>query len=166
MSAYEFVTIWRVKAPLDKVWNEIYHSENWPDWWRGIEEVTELKKGDDLGVGSVRRYIWKSMLPYRLSFDMETVRVEPMSVMEGIARGELDGRGVWNISIDGEYSTARYDWQVETTKPWMNLIAPLARPLFKWNHDVVMKWGAQGLARRLGAVVIEERESREYNPLP
>lgn len=159
MSAYKFVTIWRVKAPLEKVWNEIYHSEKWPEWWKGVERVTELKKGDDLGVGSVRRYTWKSMLPYRLSFDMETVRVEPMSVVEGIARGELDGRGVWNLSNDGEYTTARYDWQVETTKPWMNLIAPLAGPLFKWNHDVVMKWGAEGLARRLGAVVIEERGS-------
>ncbi len=158
MSAYKFVTIWRVKAPLEKVWNEIYHSEKWPEWWKGVEEVTELKKGDDVGVGSVRRYRWKSMLPYRLSFDMETVRVEPMSVMEGISRGELDGSGVWNISTDGEYTTARYDWEVETTKPWMNLIAPLARPLFRWNHNVVMKWGAEGLARRLGAVVIEDKE--------
>jgi hypothetical protein len=157
MAAYEFVTTWRVKAPLDKVWNEIYHSERWPEWWRGVEKVIELKKGDDLGVGSIRRYTWKSMLPYRLTFDMETVRVEPMSFIEGIARGELDGSGVWNLSKDGEYTTARYDWVVDTTKRWMNLITPIARPLFKWNHDVVMKWGAEGLARRLGAVVIEDK---------
>lgn len=157
MPAYEFVTIWRTKAPLDKVWNEIYYSERWPEWWRGVEEVTELVKGDDLGVGSVRRYTWKSMLPYRLTFETETVRVEPMSVIEGIARGELDGRGIWNISSDGEYTTARYDWQVDTTKAWMNLIAPLARPLFKWNHDIVMGWGAEGLARRLGIAVIEDK---------
>ena len=44
----------------------------------------------------------------------------------------------------------RYDWNVVTTKPWMNLLAPVARPLFKWNHDAVMNWGAEGLARRLG----------------
>ncbi len=157
MPAYEFVTIWRTKAPLDKVWNEIYYSERWPEWWRGVEEVTELVKGDDLGVGSVRRYTWKSTLPYRLTFETETVRVEPMSVIEGIARGELDGRGIWNISSDGEYTTARYDWQVDTTKAWMNLIAPLARPLFKWNHDIVMGWGAKGLAKRLGIAVIEDK---------
>lgn len=157
MPAYEFVTIWRTKAPLDKVWNEVYYSERWPEWWRGVEEVTELVKGDDFGVGSVRRYTWKSTLPYRLTFETETVRVEPMSVIEGIARGELDGRGIWNISSDGEYTTARYDWQVDTTKAWMNLIAPLARPLFKWNHDIVMGWGAKGLARRLGIAVIEDK---------
>ena len=159
MPAYEFITVWRVKAPLDRVWNEIYYSERWPEWWRGVEEVTELKKGDDLGVGSIRRYTWKSMLPYRLTFETETVRVEPMSVIEGIARGELDGRGIWNISTDGEYTTARYDWQVDTTKGWMNLIAPLARPLFKWNHDIVMGRGAKGLAKRLGTAVIEDKGS-------
>ncbi len=158
MPSYEFITVWRVKAPLERVWNEIYYSEKWPEWWRGVEEVTELKKGDDLGVGSIRRYTWKSTLPYRLRFDVETVRVEPMTVIEGIARGELSGRGVWNIKVEGEYVTARYDWSVDTTKAWMNLIAPLARPLFKWNHDIVMSWGAEGLARRLGAVVIEEKE--------
>jgi Polyketide cyclase / dehydrase and lipid transport len=159
MPSYEFITVWRTKAPLDKVWNEIYYSEKWPEWWRGVEEVTELKKGNDLGVVSIRRYTRKSKLPYRLTFETETVRVEPMSVIEGIARGELDGRGIWNISTDGEYTTARYDWQVDTTKAWMNLIAPLARPLFKWNHDIVMGWGAKGLARRLGEAVIEDKET-------
>jgi hypothetical protein len=33
----------------------------------------------------------------------------------------------------------------------MNLLSPLARPLFKWNHDVVMGWGAEGLKKRLAA---------------
>ena len=161
MPSYEFITVWRVKAPLDKVWSEIYYSEKWPEWWRGVEEVTELKKGDDLGIGSVRRYTWKSVLPYRLTFDVETVRVEPMTLIEGIARGEISGRGVLNIKDHGDYVTARYDWSVDTTKAWMKYAAPLARPLFKWNHDIVMSWGAKGLAKRLGAVVIEEKEGGE-----
>lgn len=154
---YKFVTIWKSAAPLEAVWNEIYHSEHWPEWWKGVEEVVELKKGDGLGVGSVRRYTWKSALPYRLSFESETVRVEPMSLLEGIARGELDGRGVWKLDSDGRYTTVRYDWQVRTSRRWMNLLAPIAEPLFKWNHDVIMSWGAKGLAKRLGASVTEER---------
>jgi hypothetical protein len=35
MADYEFVTIWRVKAPQQKVWDLILHSENWPSWWPG-----------------------------------------------------------------------------------------------------------------------------------
>jgi hypothetical protein len=38
----------------------------------------------------------------------------------------------------------------------MNLLAPIARPLFKWNHNVVMSWGAKGLEERLGATVNEQ----------
>lgn len=158
MKDYEFVTIWRVQAPLETVWNEIYHTEAWPTWWKGVESVEEIRKGDESGVGSVHRYTWKSKLPYRLSFEMQTVRVESPVLLEGIASGELDGRGLWQLSRAGSETIARYDWKVETTKRWMNLLAPVARPVFKWNHNVVMSWGAEGLARRLGVKVFEQKE--------
>lgn len=154
MHTYEFVTIWRVKAPIESVWNEIYHSKDWPMWWKGVESVSEIRKGDERGVGSIHRYTWKSKLPYRLSFDMQTVRIEPPLLLEGVALGELQGRGLWRLSTEGDETIVRYDWNVETTKRWMNLVAPIARPLFEWNHDVIMSWGAEGLEKRLGTSVI------------
>lgn len=156
MKSYNFVTIWRVKAPVEAVWSEIYHSKLWPTWWKGVESVVELRKGGENGVGSIRRYTWKSKLPYRLSFEMETVRVEPPMLMEGIAAGELEGHGLWRLSTEGQETVARYDWKVQTTKGWMNLLAPIARPVFSWNHNVVMTWGAKGLASRLGTEVVSE----------
>ena len=156
MKNYEFVTIWRVQAPIDRVWNEIYHSNAWPTWWKGVESVVEMRKGDESGVGSIRRYTWKSKLPYRLSFNMETTRIEPPSLLEGVATGELQGRGRWQLSTEGSETIVRYDWIVETTKPWMILLSPIARPLFEWNHNVVMSWGAKGLAQRLKARVVEQ----------
>ena len=101
MKAYEFVTIWRVKAPIESIWNEIYHSREWPTWWKGVESVVEVRKGDERGVGSIHRYTWKSKLPYRLSFDMKTIRIEPPRLLEGIAIGELQGRGLWQLSTEG-----------------------------------------------------------------
>ena len=157
MKAYEFLTIWRVKAPIENVWNEIYHSSEWPTWWKGVESVQEMRKGDDSGVGSIHRYTWKSKLPYRLSFDMQTIRIEPPLVLEGIATGELQGRGLWQLSSENGETIVRYDWRVETTKPWMILLSPIARPLFEWNHDVVMSWGAQGLRQRLGVDIVEQK---------
>ena len=158
MKTYDFVTIWRVDAPLERVWKEIYRSKDWPTWWKGVESVVEVRKGDDeRGVGSVHRYTWKSKLPYRLSFDMKTIRVEPPSLLEGIATGELQGRGLWRLSSEGNETLVRYDWSVETTKAWMNFLSPVARPLFEWNHNVVMSWGAKGLAERLGASVVEQK---------
>ena len=157
MKAYEFVTIWRVNAAIEIVWNEIYHSREWPIWWKGVESVIEVRKGNEIGVGSIHRYTWKSKLPYRLSFDMQTIRIEPPLLLEGIAIGELEGRGLWQLSSEGNETIVRYDWNVETTKRWMNLLTPIARPLFEWNHNVVMSWGAEGLGKRLGVSVLAQK---------
>ena len=156
MVKYEFVTVWHVQAPLEEVWNEIFHSEQWPEWWRGVEEVTQLEKGGENRVGGISRYTWKSKLPYKLTFDMKATRVEPMSVIAGRAFGELAGEGVWHFTVEEGYTILRYDWNVETTKKWMNWLAPVLRPLFQWNHDVIMRWGADGLSKRLGASVRDE----------
>ena len=156
MADYQFVTIWRVKAPLEKVWDLIFHSEDWPHWWRGVEGVEKLKDGDANHVGAIHRYTWKSKLPYRLVFDMQTTRVAPLSTLEGQAIGELQGKGRWQLSNDGGITTVRYDWKVETTKCWMNYLAPIARPIFKWNHNVVMGWGGEGLAQRWGVSLLSE----------
>ena len=150
MANYEFTTIWRVQAPQEKVWDLIFNSDYWPNWWRGVEKVEKVRDGDANHVGTVYRYTWKSKLPYRLIFDMQTTRVEPKSIIEGRAIGELQGMGLWTLTHDKGITTARYDWKVETTKAWMNFLAPIARPFFSWNHDVVMGWGGEGLARELG----------------
>jgi uncharacterized protein YndB with AHSA1/START domain len=154
MAEYAFTTVWRVESPIEEVWQAIYHSEEWPRWWKGVERVEELKEGDGDGVGSVRRYTWKSRLPYRLTFEVVTVRVEPRRRLEGRAQGELEGAGIWTLTEEGSVTVVRYDWTVRTTKTWMNLLAPLARPVFRWNHDAVMRWGGEGLAILLGTRLV------------
>ena len=150
MSDYEFVTVWQFDAPIEKVWEEIKHSENWNEWWKGVIRVEELKKGDDDGLRSIRRSTWKSKLPYTLEFDSEIIRIEHQKLIEARAFGELEGSGLWQFFDDGDGKTrVQYDWKVKTTKSWMNLIAPLARPFFKWNHDVIMGSGETGLKKRL-----------------
>jgi hypothetical protein len=113
--------------------------------------VETLQAGDASGVGSLRRMTWRTALPYSLTFDMRTVRVEPKSLIEGRAQGELAGTGRWTLDGESGKTHVRYDWRVEVTQPWMRLVAPLARPVFAWNHGVVMRWGGEGLARRLAA---------------
>jgi uncharacterized protein YndB with AHSA1/START domain len=150
MSEYAFVTRWSFQAPVEQVWDLIAKAEDWPGWWPGVEKVEVLEPGTEGEVGSLRRFTWKSRLPYRLAFDMRTTRVERPYVLEGRASGELDGTGRWELRQEGDWTRVRYEWRVATSKAWMNLLAPVARPLFAWNHDVVMRWGGEGLARRLG----------------
>lgn len=147
---YEFVTVWVLDAPIEKVWDEIKSSETWSIWWKGVLNVEELKKGNEHGVGKIVRSTWKSKLLYKLIFDSEIVRVEDLKIIEAKAFGELEGRGLWQFEkLDENKTRVQYDWKVRTTKSWMNLLAPVAKPLFRWNHNVIMNWGGEGLAKRL-----------------
>lgn len=151
MGNYQFVTTWHIDAPLERVWEAIKHSESWPEWWKGVIRVVELHEGDADGLGSIRRSTWKSALPYTLEFDSEIVRIERLKLIEARAFGELEGRGLWTFEAEAVDKTCvQYDWRVDTTKPWMNLLAPLAKPFFRWNHDTIMRWGEEGLKRLLG----------------
>jgi hypothetical protein len=150
MTEYAFLTTWLLDSPRQPVWDAIYDQASWPSWWRGVEEAEELRAGDENGVGTVSRMVWKSLLPYRVEFEVTSTRVEHPNLMEGRAVGELEGVGRWRLYEQGGVTAVLYEWNVATTVPWMNRLAPLLRPAFEWNHDWVMARGGEGIARLLG----------------
>jgi hypothetical protein len=77
--------------------------------------------------------------------------------------GAVDGAGTLTSAAGG--TLVRYDWDVRTTRRWMNLLAPAARPVFRWNHDELMRAGGEGLARRLGvAPVLPGTPAQRHRP--
>jgi uncharacterized protein YndB with AHSA1/START domain len=147
---YRFLTTWLLDCEREAVWDAIYDSESWPAWWRGVRVAERLAEGDERGIGQVGRYVWRSRIPYPVAFEMTTTRVERPHVLEGTARGGLEGVGRWHLFEEDGTTAVLYEWNVATTKPWMNTLAPLARPVFLWNHDWVMRNGGEGLAKLLG----------------
>jgi len=154
LAEYRFLTTWLLRADLDPVWDAIYESERWPEWWSGVLEADKLEEGDETGVGQYGRYVCKSKLPYRLEFFVRTTKVERPHLLEGDASGELAGVGRWRLFEQGGITAVLYEWNVHTTRAWMNLLAPIARPVFATNHDYVMRNGARGLAKLLGAPLL------------
>jgi len=154
MTEYHFVSIWQVEAPIERVWEEIYHAERWPDWWKYVIGVYELEPGGADGVGKRQRFLFRTRLPYTLGFEAILTRVQPPSKLDAEATGELEGTGRWTITSADDGTLVRYDWDVRTTKRWMKLLAPVARPVFNWNHDQLMREGGESLARRLGADLV------------
>jgi hypothetical protein len=150
MAEYRFLTTWCLDAPRERVWDAIYESERWPEWWRGVLESEKLEEGNSDGVGQLGRYVWKSKLPYKLEFLMRTTRVERPHLLEGQADGELVGTGRWRMYEANGTTAVLYEWNVHTTRAWMNLLTPIARPIFAINHDYVMRNGGEGLAKLLG----------------
>lgn len=146
---YNLTTMWRFDAPLEDVWGAVCQGDTWPRWWKGAERVVTLELGDISGLGARRCYTWKSVLPFRLSFVSRVTRMEPFQLIEGCVEGDLEGVGRCRFGREHGLTVVRYEWQVRTTRWWMNLLSPLARPLFRWNHDMLMRAGGIGLARHL-----------------
>jgi uncharacterized protein YndB with AHSA1/START domain len=157
VAEYSFLTTWVIEAERERIWDAIYDSERWPQWWHGVEEAERTAEGDADGVGQEGRYVWKAKLPYRVEFRIRSTRVERPHLLEGDADGELAGVGRWRLyeqpAAAGEPAVTAvvYEWNVHTTRAWMNLLAPIARPIFKANHDYVMRNGGEDLARLLDA---------------
>jgi uncharacterized protein YndB with AHSA1/START domain len=148
---YQYITEWKIDAPVEAVWDAITDVESWPRWWRHVRSVHLVRRGDANGVGDVRRLRWGSRLPYGITLETSTVAVELLRRLTGRARGDLEGTGTWELTRDGEGTLVRYTWRIELASRWMRLAAPLMAPVFKWNHDGVMHDGGTGLAKYLTA---------------
>jgi carbon monoxide dehydrogenase subunit G len=152
---YHYVSTWQLQAPIEQVWPAIRDPQHLPAWYPAVQQAQELAAGDDQGVGTRIRLVIKGRLPMRLAFEGTIVRVDPPRELELQAEGELAGSGRWLLDQQGEVTTVRYVWDVRTTQPWMNLVAPLARPLFAWNTKGVLMEAGQGLARHLKVPLVK-----------
>lgn len=147
---YRFLTTWLLAAERERVWSEIHDFASWSQWWRGVRVAERLTPGDAEGVGQLVRYVWRGAIPYPVEFEIRITRVEHPYLVEGEASGGLEGTGRWRLFEDTGVTAVLYEWNVHTNKRWMNAIAPVARPVFEWNHDWVMRSGGRGIAARLG----------------
>lgn len=147
-------TDWHIASHIDPVWQALNNPDYWPRWWPYVRAVEKLRAGDAEGVGSLHRIEWTSKLPYDITFEVETVEVVHYERIRGLARGQLNGQGLWELSADESSTRVRYTWTVNLVEPWMRRLRPLAAPIFRWNHNGVMRAGAIGLARYLHAKLI------------
>ena len=157
MAEYRFSTTWVLASERRPVWDAIYESETWPEWWRGVERTERLADGDESGIGQRGIYEWRARLPYTVTFEITSTRVEEPFLLEGTASGDLEGTGTWRFYEGEGTTTAVFDWKVRTTIGWMNALGRAGAPVLRANHDWIMQNGAEGLARRLGCRLIASR---------
>lgn len=164
MARYHFITAFRVGTHRRQVWELINDPITWPTWWRWLKRVELLENSTEGDVGTRHRFAFGTALPYTLSFETRVVRKVAPALLESRTTGELEGSGLWQLVEPRDGATdVTYTWLVETTKRWMNVVAPVARPAFSWNHDRLMRDFAIGLARTAGAD-LHAVENRTMSP--
>jgi hypothetical protein len=154
MPQYRFVTVWRLQAPIDRVFAEIDDAEAWPTWWPNVRAVEPLERAGPDKIGARFRMTFVGKLPYELRFDLRVTDREPPTSLVGVATGELEGTGEWTLWTEEDWTVVRYVWSIRTTARWMNLLAPLpfVDEIFRLNHHAVMRSGLVGIRHRLGGV--------------
>lgn len=152
---FDLVSHWRLDAPREQVWSALSQPEAWPRWWPYVREVQTLRGGDGQGVGSVRRIRWATRLPYEIVIEVEALEALKHERIRGRSSGQLHGEGIWLLREDeeGGHTDVTYVWRVQLARPWMRWLAPLLAPLFRWNHDGVMRAGGLGLSKYLHASI-------------
>ena len=90
--------------------------------------------------------VWRSLLPYRVEFEVTTTRVERPHLLEGHAVGELAGVGRWRLYEQDGVTAVLYEWNVRDDEGLDEPAGAAARPVFEWNHDWVMARGGEGIA--------------------
>lgn len=147
---YYFCEEWRVAAPIERAWAAIRGLEDYPRWWREFVEVKRLNELD--GVGSQISVHAKAALPYHMFFTLETLVEERPTLAVVRVSGDLNGEMRWRFRPDGSGTHLIFDESVRTGKFLLNVFAPLFKPLFAWNHRVMMASGERGLRRYLAGV--------------
>lgn len=119
--------------------------ERYPDWWTDFRRV-RVVRGDAKSVGSVIACEVRGPLPFSLNYSLEVLEVQQYRHVLLRSSGDLVGIGRWAFTeARPGVSTADYFWDVATTNPVLNLIAPLARRAMARNHERVMANGYAAL---------------------
>jgi len=156
---YHFLSDFTLTSRPDAVWTALLAVEEWPSWWRWLKRIDVIREAtSENGVGAVYRNHISSPTGYSFEFEGEIAAAELLRRIDLILTGEIVGRIRYLVSDGPSGGTnLAYAQLVETPKWWMNLLAPIARPGFTWNHDKLMTDFARGLAKASGGELTNVR---------
>jgi uncharacterized protein YndB with AHSA1/START domain len=153
LNQYSFRTEWTFAAPIQRTFDVVTDLRSYPGIWRDFPRV-RLVRGDGRAAGSAFECETRGSLPYTLRYTLEVLRTEEPRLILLRSYGDLVGTGRWDFAaIDAGHTSAVYSWDVGTTRPILNLVAPLARTRLARNHDEVMARGFLALRPRVEAVL-------------
>jgi polyketide cyclase/dehydrase/lipid transport protein len=139
LNDYRFRNLWAVRATASQVFDALVDLANYPAWWPDIRAVTQLD--DDTAEVTCR-----STLPYVLTFRLHRAEENPRKGrMRVDMTGDLEG---YVQGLVAQHRTAgallAISQRVVVNKPLLRALSPVARPVFRANHALMMWRGQRG----------------------
>jgi uncharacterized protein YndB with AHSA1/START domain len=141
-NTYRFQDIWFIAAPAPSVFDAVVDLARYPQWWPDVRSVHRI---DD----DTAELVCRATLPYELVLRMRRAEQDaPAGRLRVHLSGDLEGSLA--ALVVGHPSGTRLDitQHVVATKPLLRRL-PIARPLFRVNHALMMRRGQRGLRRFL-----------------
>jgi uncharacterized protein YndB with AHSA1/START domain len=134
---YVFLHEWEVDAPQRQVFDALADARTYPAWWKPV--YIDVVGDCEPAAGCTTEQHFKGKLPYTLRTTSEIVEFDPPNRFSVEVVGDLTGSGVWTLTPRDGRVHVRFDWTVFADRWFLKLLTPVARPLFRYNHD----WSAE-----------------------
>lgn len=144
---YQFRDTWRIPFPIKDVWDILADPLRYPVWWRGVYlSARAVSGGGKPEAGAQTAVVVKGWLPYKLRFTIETLRLERPTLIEIRASGDFKvDRSTWTLRQAEGHTEVVLDWNPIVEKAIIRLFTPVAKPLFRSNHNWTMRRGERQL---------------------
>lgn len=142
---YRFRSVWRLSVPVGDVFDVVTDPGSYPLWWPDIHGVGRI---DD----DTAEVVCKSVLPYALVFRLHRAEQDAAAGRLVVAMtGDLEGYCRSTVVQRPSAVTLEIVQEVVVNKRLLQLLAPVARPVFRANHAAMMWRGQRGLRRFLSS---------------
>ena len=144
LNSYRFRDTWLIAAPVPAVFDAVVDLAGYPRWWPDVRTVTQI---DD----DTAELVCRSTLPYRLVLRMRRSEQDaPAGRLRVQLAGDLEGSLAALVIRHSSGTKLDITQHVVATKPLLRRLSPVARPLFRANHALMMRRGRGGLQRFVG----------------
>lgn len=150
LNRYHFRSRWTVPAGYQQTYSVLRDLSSYRLWWPEVRSVLPVD-------GSRAVVLIMGLLPYSLELMMDLQIDDPRAgILRAGLSGDLDGYSSWHVKVTEGGCSLEYEQEVEVQRALLRALAPLARPLFKLNHRLMMKRGQRGLRAYLASSLSRE----------
>ncbi|MDV6272876.1 SRPBCC family protein [Rhodococcus erythropolis] len=142
MTEFDFRSVWTLPASADRVYDVLADAERYSRWWPQIRRVRTTDEHS--GSMAIRSAVPLTLLV----FGRRDVEDPVARYLKVHLSGAMIGWSSWSVRPAGSGCVADFRQQVAVSGA-LGLASRIAKPVFEWNHEAMMRGGHRGLSAYL-----------------